>query len=127
FVRVSCDSNPIHVDPIAARRLHAGVPIVHGVHALVWLLDCIARSVPGIAAARSLKVHFPQSIYVGDEATLQILDTSVRGIRARLVVETEEVLTASLSYDVPRRDLPLMSEMPTSIIKAPAIPQDLSL
>ena len=34
FAAASGDWNPAHVDPLAARRLIAGGPIVHGMHAL---------------------------------------------------------------------------------------------
>ena len=39
FVRFSGDSNPIHNDPIAARRFITGECIVHGIHALMWAFD----------------------------------------------------------------------------------------
>ena len=38
FAELSGDWNPIHIDPIAARRTPYG-QIVHGVHAVVWILD----------------------------------------------------------------------------------------
>src|SRR5262245_33796244 len=39
FARFSGDSNPVHVDPVAARRVVAGEPIVHGIHLLLRALD----------------------------------------------------------------------------------------
>ena len=39
FAAVSGDSNPIHLDPLAARRSLAGGAVVHGIHALLWALD----------------------------------------------------------------------------------------
>lgn len=46
FARASGDDNPIHVDPVAARRLPFGEPIVHGMHLLLWGLDTIAARRP---------------------------------------------------------------------------------
>ena len=38
------DKNPIHVDKIVARRTLNGQCIVHGVHALLRALDCLAKA-----------------------------------------------------------------------------------
>ena len=39
FAKFSCDINPIHIDPIAARRTLHGECMVHGMHALLWALE----------------------------------------------------------------------------------------
>lgn len=39
FARLSGDFNPLHVDPVAARRLQFGSTICHGVHQLLKALD----------------------------------------------------------------------------------------
>src|SRR5271163_3454397 len=41
FAALTGDFNPMHMDPIAARRTPAGAPVVHGIHTLLWLLDNI--------------------------------------------------------------------------------------
>jgi acyl dehydratase len=43
FARLSGDTNPMHVDALAARRTQAGEPVVHGVHGMLWALDAAAR------------------------------------------------------------------------------------
>ena len=44
FAFFSLDRNPIHLDAIQARRTQAGQPVVHGMHAVLWALDVIARN-----------------------------------------------------------------------------------
>ncbi len=39
FARLSGDWNPIHVDPVYARRCLGGQVTVHGIHAVMWALD----------------------------------------------------------------------------------------
>ncbi len=39
FASLSCDRNPMHVDPVAARRLLTGQPVVHGIHVLMTALE----------------------------------------------------------------------------------------
>ena len=44
FARLSGDFNPLHVDPIAARRLQFGGTICHGVHLVLKALDLATAS-----------------------------------------------------------------------------------
>jgi len=47
FAKLSGDFNPIHLDPMAARRVVAGEPIVHGIHLLLRALDVhLSRTPP---------------------------------------------------------------------------------
>ncbi len=43
FALLSGDFNPVHLDPIAARTIAAGEPIVHGMHLLLCALDAHFR------------------------------------------------------------------------------------
>lgn len=40
FATLSFDRNPMHMDPVAARRLLTGRPVVHGIHVLLTALEC---------------------------------------------------------------------------------------
>jgi NAD(P)-dependent dehydrogenase (short-subunit alcohol dehydrogenase family) len=54
FARLSGDFNPIHVDPVTARRVLNGSVVVHGVHLLLWTIERLAAAgaVPGVAHIR---------------------------------------------------------------------------
>lgn len=39
FAEISGDYNPIHLDPVIARRTIFGAPVVHGIHLVLWALD----------------------------------------------------------------------------------------
>ncbi len=68
FAALSGDYNPMHVDPVAARRTPAGAPVVHGVHGLLWTLDQLAsHENPG--PLRAIDADFAQFLYVGETAT----------------------------------------------------------
>lgn len=80
FALLSCDYNPIHMDAIAARRTQAGAPVVHGIHALLWVLDELANSNVALNRVNQIRVQFSKFIYVGVE--LEIRQGSSRaGIR----------------------------------------------
>ena len=53
FAALSGDLNPIHVDPVIARRTGAGALVVHGVHNLLWCLDSVGREVPDALSVAS--------------------------------------------------------------------------
>lgn len=68
FAALSGDSNPMHLDAKAARRTQAGRVVVHGVHAVLWVLDSAAGE--ALAGLRSLTVRFDRMIYVGDRCEI---------------------------------------------------------
>jgi acyl dehydratase len=86
FAQLSGDCNPMHMDPVAARRTQAGAPVVHGIHMLLWSLDALAEFETGLAPLSGLKVRFDKMVYVGETvaAVLTHLDNS--GARMELRV-----------------------------------------
>ena len=86
FAALSGDSNPIHMDALAARRTQAGVPVVHGIHALLWALECVASDGLKLGELQHLKVQFAKFIPVGQEATLEISQPAQAS--ARLTIHT---------------------------------------
>ena len=66
FAALSGDWNPIHVDPIAARRFMFGQPVVHGVHTLLWLLDHWLAGMPPLRITR-LRADFRNPLRLGIE------------------------------------------------------------
>ncbi|MBF0353617.1 MAG: hypothetical protein HQL43_00055 [Alphaproteobacteria bacterium] len=71
FARLSGDWNPLHVDPIAARRLLFGATVVHGVHALLWALDAATALTQG-ARIRSLQCKMIAPLLVESDITLSL-------------------------------------------------------
>ncbi len=61
FAAMSGDHNPLHVDPLAARRSAFGRPVVHGIHLALWALE---QSEPG--PLKQLSVLFRAPVCVGD-------------------------------------------------------------
>ncbi len=70
FVRLSGDSNPLHTDPVAARRLPFGRVAVHGVHLALHALEHLAAHDHRVP----LHVHctFRRSVAPGDAVTLRL-------------------------------------------------------
>ena len=72
FAALSGDTNPMHMDALAARRTQAGVPVVHGIHALLWALDCAASDGLHLGELQQLKVQFAKFIPVDQDVGLEI-------------------------------------------------------
>ena len=64
FAGLSGDFNPMHMDPVAARRTVFGAPVVHGVHLLLWALDSWVRG--RTIALERVKASFNRGVLVGD-------------------------------------------------------------
>lgn len=55
FAAYSGDFNPMHVDPVYARRSIAGAPVVHGMHLLLWALETALEH--GLAIGLPERIH----------------------------------------------------------------------
>jgi acyl dehydratase len=74
FARASGDTNPMHMDPLAARRTQAGVPVVHGVDLLLGYLEHLALHFEDAARIRNVSVRFLKFVEVGETVAFHIED-----------------------------------------------------
>lgn len=86
FAALTGDWNPMHMDPIEARRTQPGAPVVHGMHTLLWALEWMATELPEFNRVRKIKVAFVKWVYVGSTANLLILSSNEKEIRAQITV-----------------------------------------
>jgi acyl dehydratase len=74
FAALSGDRNPIHSDPVAARRLPYRTMIVHGVHTLCISLDTWCRQQAEHVTLTSLIADFRKPVFFGN--TVEVSFTS---------------------------------------------------
>lgn len=94
FAALSGDHNPMHVDPVFARRTQFGRQVVHGIHTLLWGLD---RFFDAAQAPRpsALKVRFAKPTFVGDVVRLAMAEA--RGDERRFEIIASDVTVATVS------------------------------
>jgi len=90
FAQVSGDTNPLHLDAAFASRTFPGVPVVHGVHSLLWAMDqrCAAESASWKGAVRA---SFIKPILLDD-----LVSVHGSGGAIRLLVRGETMAVATL-------------------------------
>jgi hypothetical protein len=95
FANWSGDFNPIHVDPVYARRTQAGAPVVHGVHALLWALDTVLAEESVIPQIISIKAQFLKYIIV--DARVNIIDVEHKNNEIRFKILAGDLIGVVVS------------------------------
>ena len=72
FARLSGNWNPIHLDPVFARRTLAGQVVVHGIHAALWALDVWAIGVQKRIQFRTFRASFVRPMPVSAALTVSV-------------------------------------------------------
>jgi acyl dehydratase/NAD(P)-dependent dehydrogenase (short-subunit alcohol dehydrogenase family) len=102
FAAMSGDFNPLHVDPVAARRTFAGDTVVHGMHLLIWLLDSIKAQLPDISHLSALKVRFREPVYLGQRVDVTVIRHSADAVRADVIAGSGKAVELTANLGAPR-------------------------
>jgi len=124
FAGVSGDRNPMHLDAVKARRTQAGVPVVHGIHLLLWALDVLAREEAGRSLMLRLKANFKRFVAVHETVGLVLAKQTEASALLDFVVAGLTVAQISLDFGSPVRTTEALFG---DACPAPATPRDLTL
>lgn len=102
FAELSGDYNPIHLDPLAARRTMYGSPVVHGINLLLYGLDVALRDVPGILEIVRLDALFKQPITIGHGISAIIRSASADGADIDICTGERVAATFSIAWTTTR-------------------------
>ncbi len=96
FARLSGDVNPMHLDPLQARRTQAGAPVAHGINAALWALDTLCEAVQ-LPAPNRLKFRFDRFIYLNVPLEARIARQSADRVDLEILDEGGRVALVSLA------------------------------
>jgi len=91
FAQLSGDHNPMHVSPVAARRLMYGKQVVHGVHGLFWALNKFTADLGHSVRLISLFAVFQKPIKIDDTVIGYAADISDDGKATIVVYNGDEI------------------------------------
>jgi NAD(P)-dependent dehydrogenase (short-subunit alcohol dehydrogenase family) len=126
FAAMSGDFNPIHMDPVAARRTYAGETVVHGMHLLIWLLDSIKAQFPDISQLSALKVRFREPVYLEQRVDVTVLKRSSDSIRVNVLVGGGNALELTANLGPSRTGVAAHGFTGRQVVRS-AAPRDLPL
>src|SRR5213592_140769 len=73
FAELSGDLNPLHTDPIVARRTNFGECVVHGVFLLMYVLECFQRQSATRKQLSKVSARFLRPVAVGTSVNVTSL------------------------------------------------------
>jgi hypothetical protein len=111
FAALTGDANPMHMDPIAARRTAAAQPAVHGIHNLLWCLNEIS-SAGSYTQLTSLRVNFDRFVTVGEPVTMHIVKHDETVLKAEVRNRFATVLTMLLGFGTKLTEAGFVSDGP---------------
>jgi hypothetical protein len=113
FAELSGDNNPLHVDPVVARRSLFGQPVVHGVHALMWALDQWLAGGDEPMQLQHLHVVFLKPIGLDQEVRYKLVSEQQNRVRIDLLKDGEMAVRMMFEW-LPGRSLPQADVSPAS-------------
>jgi acyl dehydratase len=127
FAVVSGDYNPMHLDPILARRTQAGVPVVHGIHLLLWALDAFAANHPDLPRPNRFRTRFYKFVHVEDCAEVVLTQHGSQDTKLQVCVGASSMILVTLTCDDSRPKAQDQVILSTEPISRPPVALDLRL
>jgi MaoC like domain len=78
FGQISRDCNPIHTDPVTARRLIFGAAVAHGLLVVCWVMDRLAADGLPVGNLSRLKAAFRQPVFIDARVILTVTGDASR-------------------------------------------------
>ena len=105
FALLSGDYNPLHLDPIVARRLITGSTVVHGVHSVLRAIDmCLSTRTAGVGI-KNLSAWFLNPIVNNQSLRCEATLSDCQHLKIELFEGTRKLLVASADLmDVKHED-----------------------
>jgi hypothetical protein len=101
FAELSGDANPLHVDPVAARRTLMGAAVVHGMHVVLLALQALYQVTSKDFGISAMRCRFPNPVLVGDRFELRLEHLDDKGSVLTGYVESDPTFELTVEFDRP--------------------------
>lgn len=98
FAKLSGDFNPLHLDPLLARRMVFGHQVVHGMHALLWSLENHLKSRTRPLELRTVKANFQAAIGVGQTVRCVVASRDENRVTIQLKTNSAPAVWIDISW-----------------------------
>lgn len=95
FGRLSGDTNPLHTDPVTARRLLFGTTVYHGMGLVLWAIEETAASITKPISLVRVKATFRRPVPAGEAVTIRTTRDDAES--AEMSVESVRGVCATIS------------------------------
>lgn len=117
FARLSGDYNPIHLDPVLARRLMFGRKILHGMHLVLAMADqCLAGRTSPVRMTH-ISTDFRRPVFSGQSIEFAIGESSDDRIRIEAISERLNSMTVAIQFSPhgPATEIDIPATVPHSL------------
>lgn len=127
FADYSGDRNPMHLDPIEARRTQAGAPVVHGIHLLLWALDSYCAARQDLPPMMRMRIQFQKFVLMEEDVSLEVIKEDSADIRLSIKANQAPCIRIDIKVGNPSEDLTPSLARPCGEVTARSTPEVLSL
>jgi hypothetical protein len=98
FSNYSGDYNPVHIDPIYARRSMYGQQVVHGINTFLLALEFFCEKTNSILNFRSIEVKFLKPVFLNEEFDIKIISNIKNDVLIHVIVNNSICTKINFKY-----------------------------
>ena len=98
FAKLSGDYNPLHMDPILARRLLFGRQVVHGLHVLLWGVDHYFKNRTQPLELQTVRANFQAGIGLGQTVNCRLITQDEHRVEIQLEADKAPAVWIQIAW-----------------------------
>jgi len=115
FAKLSGDSNPLHMDPVAARRYQYGTTVVHGICSTFKAIELLLATAPHKMSLSDIKIQFNRPIRHDDVVEVcRSFNEQIHRIELLTNGKRSQVISLTLEEEQPSKSSPNTSNTATN-------------